>query len=78
MLIKFKGQASSSTIATEALKAAVRDIGELKSLPATTTVKVFDLHSGNTVDQVQEAVKKTIPQLATDPIIALSNPNARE
>ena len=58
LLIKFKGQASSNTVATEALKAAVRVTGELKSLSATTTVRVFDLNSGNAVYQVQEVVKK--------------------
>ena len=78
MLIKFKGKTGNTSTTTEALKKAVDATGTLQSLPARTTVKVFDLNSGITVEQVQTAVKKAIPELTAEPAVTLSHPNQRE
>ena len=78
LLIKFKGKTGNTSTTTEALKKAVDATGTLQSLPARTTVKVFDLNSGITVEQVQTAVKKAIPELTAEPAVTLSHPNQRE
>lgn len=78
LLLKFKGNTGNTTAVAEALAKAAETTGQLESLPAVTTVRVFDLNSGITVEQVQRAVKNVIPDLPTEPVVTLSNPNQRE
>lgn len=78
MLIKFKGSLKNASTTTEVLKKAIENTGELACLTAKTTVKIFDLNSGITIEQIQAAVIKVIPNLTEKPKVTFSYPNARE
>ena len=78
MLIKLYGKVGNNTATTEALKKAIGTTGELRSIQATTTVRIFDLNSETRVDQIETSVRKAIPGLLEKPQVNLSHPNTRE